>query len=58
MAKDLTCQNEVDMQALEDRHKELEKAWNDLLKEKRELHRRKLLSRRDVMKCIANIRIR
>ena len=29
MAKDLTCQNEVDMQALEDRHKELEKAWND-----------------------------
>ena len=37
MAKDLTCQNEVDMQALEDRHKELEKAWNDLLKENRTL---------------------
>ncbi|MBE5903680.1 MULTISPECIES: hypothetical protein [Pseudobutyrivibrio] len=40
MAKDLTCQNEVDMQALEDRHKELEKAWNDLLKEKREFEAR------------------
>ena len=40
MAKDLTCQNEVDMQALTDRHKELEKAWDDLLKEKREVDAR------------------
>ncbi len=40
MAKDLTCQNKIDMQALEDRHKELEKAWNDLLKEKREVDAR------------------
>ena len=39
MAK-VTCQNEVDMQALTDRHKELEKAWNDLLKEKREFEAR------------------
>ena len=37
MAKDLTCQDKIDMQALERRHKELEKAWNDLLKEKREV---------------------
>lgn len=40
MAKDLTCQDKIDMQALEDRHKELEKAWNDLLKEKREVDAR------------------
>ncbi|WP_051524546.1 hypothetical protein [Pseudobutyrivibrio sp. MD2005] len=40
MAKDLTCQSNIDMQALEDRHKELEKAWNDLLKEKREFEAR------------------
>lgn len=40
MAKDLTCQETVDMQALEDRHKELEKAWDDLLKEKREVDAR------------------
>lgn len=40
MAKDLTCQGKIDMQTLEDRHKELEKAWNDLLKEKREFEAR------------------
>ncbi len=40
MAKDLTCQEIIDMQTLEDRHKELEKAWNDLLKEKREFEAR------------------
>ena len=40
MAKNLTCQDEIDMQALERRHKELEKAWNDLLKEKREVEAR------------------
>ena len=40
MAKDLTCQSNIDMQTLEDRHKELEKAWNDLLKEKREFEAR------------------
>ena len=40
MAKDLTCQGKIDMQALEDRHKELEKAWNDLLKERREFEAR------------------
>ncbi len=40
MAKDLTCQETIDMQTLEDRHKELEKAWNDLLKEKREYEAR------------------
>ena len=40
MAKDLTCQDKIDMQALEKRHKELEKAWNDLLKEKREVEAR------------------
>ena len=40
MAKDLTCQSKTDMRALEDRHKELEKAWNDLLKEKREFEAR------------------
>ncbi|MCR5580471.1 MAG: hypothetical protein K6F66_02685 [Pseudobutyrivibrio sp.] len=40
MAKDLTCQSKTDMQALEDRHNELEKAWNDLLKEKREFEAR------------------
>ena len=40
MAKDLTCQETIDMQTLEDRHKELEKAWNDLLKEKREVEAR------------------
>ncbi|MCR5415311.1 MAG: molecular chaperone DnaJ [Pseudobutyrivibrio sp.] len=40
MAKDVTCQGEIDMQTLEDRHKELEKAWNDLLKEKREVEAR------------------
>ena len=40
MVKDLTCQEQIDMQALEDRHKELEKAWNDLLKEKREVEAR------------------
>ena len=40
MTKDLTCQGNIDMQALEDRHKELEKAWNDLLKEKREFEAR------------------
>ena len=40
MAKNLTCQDKIDMQALEKRHKELEKAWNDLLKEKREVEAR------------------
>lgn len=40
MAKNLTCQDKIDMQALENRHKELEKAWNDLLKEKREVDAR------------------
>ena len=40
MAKNLTCQGKIDMQALEDRQKELEKAWNDLLKEKREFEAR------------------
>ena len=40
MAKNLTCQDKIDMQALERRHKELEKAWNDLLKEKREVEAR------------------
>lgn len=40
MAKDLTCQSKNDMRTLEDRHKELEKAWNDLLKEKREFEAR------------------
>ena len=35
MAKERTCQGKIDMQALEDRQLELEKAWNDLLKEKR-----------------------
>ena len=40
MTKDLTCQGKIDMQTLEDRHKELEKAWNDLLKEKREFEAR------------------
>jgi len=41
MAKDITCQSNIDMQtSLEDRHKELEKAWNDLLKEKREFEAR------------------
>ena len=37
---DLTCQDKIDMQTLEDRHKELEKAWSDLLKEKREVEAR------------------
>ena len=42
MAKDLdfTKQDELDIEALESRHKELEKAWNDLLKEKREVEAR------------------
>ena len=40
MAEERTCQETIDMQALEDRHKELEKAWNDLLKEKREVEAR------------------
>ena len=40
MAKDLTCQSNIDMQTLEDRHKELEKAWNDLLMERREYEAR------------------
>ena len=40
MTKDLTCQGKIDMQTLEDRHKELEKAWNDLLKERREFEAR------------------
>ena len=40
MAKNLTCQDTIDMQELEKRHKELEKAWNDLLKEKREVDAR------------------
>lgn len=40
MAKNRTCQETIDMQALEARHKELEKAWNDLLKEKREVEAR------------------
>ena len=40
MAKNLTCQDKIDMQALENRHKELEKAWDDLLKEKREVDAR------------------
>ncbi len=40
MVKDLTCQSKIDMQAIEDRHKELEKAWNDLLKERREFEAR------------------
>ena len=40
MAKDRTCQSNIDMQALEERHKELEKAWNDLLMERREFEAR------------------
>ncbi len=40
MAKDLSCQGNIDMQTLEDRHKELEKAWNDLLMERREYEAR------------------
>ena len=40
MAEERTCQETIDMQALEARHKELEKAWNDLLKEKREVEAR------------------
>ena len=40
MAKERTCQGKIDMQALEDRQLELEKAWNDLLKEKREVDAR------------------
>lgn len=36
----LTCQGKIDMQTLEDRHKALEKAWDDLLKEKREVEAR------------------
>ena len=40
MAKNLTCQDTIDRQELEKRHKELEKAWNDLLKEKREVEAR------------------
>lgn len=40
MTQDLTCQSNIDMQTLEDRHKELENAWNDLLKEKREYEAR------------------
>ncbi|SDB29991.1 hypothetical protein SAMN02910298_01474 [Pseudobutyrivibrio sp. YE44] len=40
MAKDLKKHTEIDMQELENRHKELEKAWNDLLKEKREVEAR------------------
>ena len=40
MTQDLTCQSNIDMQTLEDRHKELENAWNDLLKEKREFEAR------------------
>ena len=40
MAKNLTCQDKIYMQALENRHKELEKAWDDLLKEKREVDAR------------------
>ena len=42
MAKDLdfTKQDELDIEVLESRHKELEKAWNDLLKEKREVEAR------------------
>lgn len=40
MAMDLTCQEKIDMQALEDRLKELEQAWSDLLKEKREVDAR------------------
>ena len=37
---DLTCQENIDMQTLEDRTRELEQAWNDLLKEKREVDAR------------------
>ena len=37
---DLTCQENLDMQKLEDRNKELEQAWSDLLKEKREFDAR------------------
>ncbi|MBO6128081.1 MAG: molecular chaperone DnaJ [Pseudobutyrivibrio sp.] len=40
MAKELTCQGKIDMQTPEDRQKELEKAWNDLLKERREFEAR------------------
>ncbi len=40
MAKDFTCQGTIDMQEIEDRQKELEKAWSDLLKEKREVEAR------------------
>ncbi|MCR4694840.1 MAG: J domain-containing protein [Pseudobutyrivibrio sp.] len=40
MAKDLTCQGNVDMLEFDDRQKELEKAWGDLLKEKREVEAR------------------
>lgn len=37
---DLTCQETLDMQTLEDRQKEIEKAWSALLKEKREVDAR------------------
>ena len=40
MAKEKTCQGNIDMQTLEARHKELEKAWDDLLKERREFEAR------------------
>ena len=41
MAKERTCQGKIDMQALEDRQLELEKAWNDLLMEKRDVEARR-----------------
>ena len=37
---DLTCQEMMDMQALEDRQKEIDKAWTDLLIEKRDYEAR------------------
>ncbi len=40
MAKDHTCQGTIDMHDIDDREKELEKAWGDLLKEKREVEAR------------------
>ena len=40
MATEKTCQGKIDMQTFEDRQQELEKAWNDLLKERREFEAR------------------
>ena len=41
MAKDLTCQSNIDMQSLEDRHKELEKETQRLAEDKKQFERKK-----------------